>query len=93
LDASHAVKSLWAQGYYRQNENAILAPIGNARFANNYGKRRWRVVLEYGRDLFQIGSSLIGISRIQLYLKRTPRAIVKLDDGINLPAFIILVVE
>ena len=67
--------------------------MGNARFAHYDGERCRRVVPEDGRDLLQIDCGVIYISRIQLYLKRAPRAIVKLDDGINLPAFIILVVE
>ena len=67
--------------------------MGNTRFAHHDGKRRWRVVPEDGRNLLQIGCSAINITRIQLYLERAPRTIVKLDDGINLPAFIILVME
>ena len=67
--------------------------MGNARFAHHDGKRRWRVVPEDGRNFLQIRCGDIDIARIQLYLKRTPRTIVKLDDGINLPAFIILVME
>ena len=50
-------------------------------------------MLEYGCNLFQISRGVIHIAWIQLHLKRTPRAIVKLDDGINLSAFIILVMD
>ena len=67
--------------------------MSNARFAYHDGKRRWRVVPEDVRNLLQIRCGVIDIARIQLYLKRTPRTIVKLDDGINLPAFVILVME
>ena len=45
------------------------------------------------RDLLQVGCGSLLVSRIQLYLKRAPFAVVKLNDGINLPAFVILVVE
>ena len=57
----------------------------NAGLADNDGKRRWRIVLENGCDLFKIGCGFINVTGVQLDLKRTPYAIVKLDDGVNLP--------
>ena len=81
----------WPQGRYRQDIDAILASMRNARFSNNDRKRRWRIVLENGRNLFQAGGSLIHIAGIQLDFKCTPRAVVKLDDGVDFPAVIVLV--
>ena len=63
----------------------------NARFPDNDRKRRWRIVLENGRNLLQIGRGIINITGIKLDFKRAPRTVVKLDDGVYFPAFIVLI--
>ena len=65
--------------------------MSNARFSNNDRKRRWRIVLEDRCNLFKIGCGLIGIIGVQLDFKRTPRAVVKLDDGVDFPAIVVLI--
>ena len=48
-------------------------------------------MLEDGCNLFKIGCGLIGIIGVQLDFKRTPRAVVKLDDGVDFPAIVVLI--
>ena len=65
--------------------------MSNARFAHHDRKRRRRIVLEDGRDFLEVGCGFINIIRVQLDFKRTPRAIVKLDDGVDFPAIVVLI--
>ena len=91
LRFSQPVTLSWAQRSYRQDIDTILASVRNSGFSNNDGKRRRRIVLENGRNLFQIGCGLIGIIGVKLDFKRTPRAVVKLDDGVDFPAVVVLI--
>ena len=49
-------------------------------------------MLENGRNLFQIGCGLIGIIGVKLDFKRTPCTVVKLDDCVDFPAVVVLIV-
>ena len=91
LRFSQPVTLSWSQRSYRQDIDTILASVRNSGFSNNDGKRRRRIVPEDRCNLFKIGCGLIGIIGVQLDFKRTPRAVVKLDDGVDFPAIVVLI--
>ena len=48
---------------------------------------------EDGDDLLKTGGGIVHVAGVQLDLKRAPRAVVELDDGVNLPTVVIPIVE